>query len=86
MLLFFNCDGKINFVIEIGARYEQSISFTKLLIKNMFSNFGDIGQNIKCLMNDYQRKAQTHQQLESIVDMKKFIEQYPQFRKMTGIL
>jgi len=52
----------------------------------MFSNFGDIGQNIKCLMNDYQRKAQTHQQLESIVDMKRFIEQYPQFRKMTGIL
>ncbi|CAK5044560.1 unnamed protein product [Meloidogyne enterolobii] len=50
----------------------------------MFSNFGDIGQNIKCLMNDYQRKAQTHQQLESIVDMKRFIEQYPQFRKMTG--
>jgi len=50
----------------------------------MYSNFGDIGQNIKSLMNDYQRKAKTHSQLESIGDMKKFVEQYPQFKKMTG--
>lgn len=50
----------------------------------MYLNFGDIGQNIKMLMNDYQKKAQTHQQLESITDMKKFVEQYPQFRKISG--
>ena len=50
----------------------------------MYSNFGDIGQNIKSLMNDYQRKAKTHSQLESSGDMKKFVEQYPQFKKMTG--
>lgn len=48
-------------------------------------NFGDIGQNIKGLMNDYQRKTQTHQQLESINDMKRFIEQYPQFKKISGL-
>lgn len=52
--------------------------------KNMYMNFGDIGQNIKGLMNDYQRKTQTHQQLESINDMKRFIEQYPQFKKISG--
>lgn len=50
----------------------------------MSLNFGDIGQNIKTLMNDYQKKAQTHQQLESINDMKKFVEQYPQFKKISG--
>jgi len=52
--------------------------------KNMYLNFGDIGQNIKALMNDYQKKAQTHQQLESISDMKRFVEQYPQFKKISG--
>ncbi|KAI1707895.1 sec1 family domain-containing protein [Ditylenchus destructor] len=52
--------------------------------KNMYLNFGDIGQNIKALMNDYQKKAQTHQQLESINDMKRFVEQYPQFKKISG--
>lgn len=51
----------------------------------MYMNFGDIGQNIKGLMNDYQRKTQTHQQLESINDMKRFIEQYPQFKKISGL-
>ena len=50
----------------------------------MYMNFGDIGQNIKTLMNDYQLKAQTHQQLESINDMKRFVEQYPQFKKISG--
>jgi vacuolar protein sorting-associated protein 45 len=37
-------------------------------------------------MNDYQRKAQTHQKLESISDMKRFVEQYPQFRKISGTI
>jgi hypothetical protein len=37
------------------------------------------------MMNEYQKKAQTHQQLESIADMKRFVEQYPQFRKISGI-
>uniref|UniRef100_A0A7E4W499 Vacuolar protein sorting-associated protein 45 n=1 Tax=Panagrellus redivivus TaxID=6233 RepID=A0A7E4W499_PANRE len=52
--------------------------------KNRYSNFGEIGQNIRTLMNDYQRKAQTHQKLESIADMKRFVDQYPQFKKITG--
>ncbi|KAK0403985.1 hypothetical protein QR680_017224 [Steinernema hermaphroditum] len=51
---------------------------------NMYLNFGELGQNIKELMNEYQAKAQTHQKLESISDMKHFVEQYPQFRKMSG--
>lgn len=50
----------------------------------MYLNFGDIGQNIKTLMNEYQKKAKTHSQLESINDMKRFVEQYPQFKKISG--
>lgn len=61
-----------------------SIAFNSCLFQNKYLNFGDIGQNIKTLMNDYQKKAQTHQQLESISDMKRFVEQYPQFRKISG--
>lgn len=52
--------------------------------QNMYLNFGEIGQNIKTLMSEYQRKAQMHQQLESINDMKKFVDQYPQFKKISG--
>uniref|UniRef100_A0A0N5AKF2 Vacuolar protein sorting-associated protein 45 n=1 Tax=Syphacia muris TaxID=451379 RepID=A0A0N5AKF2_9BILA len=52
--------------------------------KNMYVNFGEIGQNIKVLMTEYQQRAQTNQKLESISDMKAFIEQYPQFKKISG--
>ncbi|KRZ89823.1 Vacuolar protein sorting-associated protein 45 [Trichinella sp. T8] len=52
--------------------------------KNMYSNFGEIGQRIKEMMDEFQKKAQTHQKLESIADLKAFVEQYPQFKKMSG--
>jgi len=51
---------------------------------NLYSNFGEIGQTIKVLMEDFQNKAKSHQQIESIADMKNFIENYPQFKKMSG--
>jgi vacuolar protein sorting-associated protein 45 len=69
-------DGQKNLVLS--AQHDEFYA------NNMYLNFGDIGQNIKTLMNDYQKKAQTHQQLESITDMKRFVEQYPQFKKISG--
>ncbi|KAK7574339.1 hypothetical protein V9T40_011530 [Parthenolecanium corni] len=52
--------------------------------QNMFRNYGEIGQTIKGLMDEYQVKSKSHQKLESIGDMKAFIENYPQFKKMSG--
>ncbi|VDO83913.1 unnamed protein product [Haemonchus placei] len=52
--------------------------------KNLSSNFGEIGQNIKLLMNEFQQKSQIHKNLESIADMKNFVEEYPQFKKISG--
>merc|ERR1719334_745758 len=51
---------------------------------NIYSNFGEIGQTIKVLMEEFQKKAQSHQKIESIADMKNFVENYPQFKKMSG--
>lgn len=52
--------------------------------ENMYRNFGDIGQTIKSLMDEFQTKAKSHQKVESISDMKAFVENYPQFKKMSG--
>lgn len=52
--------------------------------KNIFLNFGEIGQNIKELMDHFQAKAKSHQKVESIADMKVFVETYPQFKKLSG--
>lgn len=52
--------------------------------KNIFLNYGELGQNIKMHMDHFQEKAKSHQKIESISDMKNFIEAYPQFKKLSG--
>lgn len=51
---------------------------------NMYNNFGDISINIKDLVDQYQSKTKTTQQITSIADMRNFIDSYPQFRQMSG--
>ncbi|XP_071449589.1 vacuolar protein sorting-associated protein 45 [Hetaerina americana] len=53
---------------------------------NQYQNFGEIGQTVKELMNKFQAKAQHHQKLESIADLKNFVENYPQFKKLSGTI
>jgi vacuolar protein sorting-associated protein 45 len=35
-------------------------------------------------MDEFQKKAKKHQKVESIADMKVFVETYPLFKKMSG--
>ena len=50
----------------LGNAYElRYISF-----QNMYLNFGEIGNNIKDLMDDFQRKSKSQAKVESISDMK----------------
>ena len=43
---------------------------TWFIIQNMHLNFGEIGSNIKDLMEDFQKKSQSQAKVESIQDMK----------------
>lgn len=52
--------------------------------KNMYLNFGDLGGNIKEYVEQYQAKTQSNAAIESIADMKRFVEDYPEFRKLSG--
>lgn len=51
---------------------------------NMYLNFGDLGGNIKEYVEQYQSKTKNNANIESITDMKRFIEEYPEFRKLSG--
>lgn len=52
-------------------KYELSLPVAFALKQNMYLNFGEIGTNIKNLMEDFQKKKPKGQQkLESITDMK----------------
>lgn len=52
--------------------------------KNMFFNFGDLGVNVKEYVEQFQAKHKNSENLESISDMKRFVEEYPEFRKLSG--
>jgi len=52
--------------------------------KNMYLNFGDLGGNIKEYVEQYQSQTKNNANIESILDMKRFIEEYPEFRKLSG--
>ena len=52
--------------------------------KNMYINFGDLGGNIKDFVEQYQSKTKSNASIDSIDDMKRFVEDYPEFRKLSG--
>jgi hypothetical protein len=51
---------------------------------NMFSNFGDLGLAIKSYLAEYQSRTHSQAKIESIADMKKFVDEYPEVRKLGG--
>jgi vacuolar protein sorting-associated protein 45 len=78
---------------EVVISPEQDSFFAK----NLYNNFGDLGANVKAYVNEYQSKSFTTgsgrntpsgpsvgNRIETIADMKKFVEEYPEFRKLGG--
>jgi vacuolar protein sorting-associated protein 45 len=50
----------------------------------MYLNLGDLGTNIKSYVDEYQSKTKSNMKIESIAEMKRFVEEYPEFRKLSG--
>jgi len=52
--------------------------------ENALSNFGDLGVSIKKYVEDYQSQTKSTARIESIEEMQKFVDEYPEFRRMSG--
>lgn len=52
--------------------------------KNLNSNYGEIATTIRDLIESFQKRAKEQKKIETIADMKNFVETYPQFKKMSG--
>ena len=50
----------------------------------MFLNFGDLGQNAKEFVEQFASKQVSGQKLDSIEDMKRFVEEFPEFRRLSS--
>lgn len=52
--------------------------------QNLFANYGEIAVTIRDLIESFQKRAKEQKKIETISDMKNFVESYPQFKKMSG--
>ncbi|CAF3761146.1 unnamed protein product, partial [Rotaria sordida] len=77
----------LNQVPSITKELEEVVmnaEYDEFYANNLYSNFGEIATNIKGLMEHFQEKHKSQSKIESIGDMKTFIENYPQFKKLSG--
>ena len=51
---------------------------------SLYSDFGEIGIKIKELVDKFQQQQHSTADISSIADMKKFVDNYPQFKKFSG--
>lgn len=51
-------------------RRDAVLPLRSFFLQNMYCNFGEIGTNIKSLMEEFQRKSKSQAKVESIADMK----------------
>lgn len=65
---------------EVVLSSEQDAFFKA----NIYANFGDLGMNIKQMVDDFQQIAKSNQNIQTIDDMAKFVNHYPEYRKMHG--
>jgi hypothetical protein len=69
---------------------EQEITLTTstdpFFQANHLATFGDLGQTLKSYVQSYQARslAQQPSTINSISDMKRFVEEYPEFKKLGG--
>ena len=62
-------------VIPSKAQYNLSIDSDDFFSKNAFSNFGDLANNLKLMVDQYQDHGK-NVKMDSIEDMQKFVEDY----------
>ncbi|KAI9832113.1 MAG: vacuolar protein sorting-associated protein 45 [Phylliscum demangeonii] len=67
-------------VKEITLSQDQDAFFQK----NMYANWGDIGINVKEYVEQYATKKKGHGEIESMEDMKRFVEEYADYSKLSG--
>ncbi|KAI7265628.1 Sec1-like protein [Hortaea werneckii] len=82
-------NGRVNLsdVPEVRPEYKEIVlsqDQDPFFAKNMYLNFGDLGQNAKEYVEQFASKQADGKKLDSIDDMKRFVEEYPEFRRLSG--
>lgn len=60
-----------------------STTSDEFFAQHVHANFGDLGMAVKQLVDKYQSQTQTNENIQSIDDMQRFLENYPAFRSQS---
>ncbi|CRG94366.1 vacuolar protein sorting-associated protein 45, putative [Plasmodium gallinaceum] len=66
------------------AKIVMSCNYDDFYNEHLFDNFGDLGKAVKNYVDIYQEETSKKSNLESIDDIQKFIEIYPNYKKLSG--
>ncbi|CAO1615909.1 unnamed protein product [Parajaminaea phylloscopi] len=82
-------NGRVSLSTSSDVRPEQrelvlSTAEDQFFQQNLYDNFGDLGASIKRYVLEFQTRTASSKQIETVQDMKRFVEEYPEFRKLSG--
>ncbi|PLW24413.1 hypothetical protein PCASD_08403 [Puccinia coronata f. sp. avenae] len=76
---------------EIRPEFQEMVLSTEqdgFFAKNLYANFGDLGASVKAYVSEFQAKTVSSKlvagKIDTVQDMKKFLEEYPEHRKLSG--
>ena len=61
-----------------------SVDHDPFFAANLYDNLGDLGASIKDYVVQFQAQSASNSSIETVQDMKRFIEQYPEFQRLRG--
>lgn len=62
----------------------MSITQDDFFADNVLSNYGDLGDNVKRYVEEYQKSKNTTAKIDTVEDMQRFLDDYPEFRKQSA--
>lgn len=76
----------ISFLSAIPQETILSPTHDPFFSNHLFSNFGDLGASLATYVKEFQAKslASNPSAIETVADMKRFVEEYPEFKKLGG--
>ena len=71
-----------------GDAHEEivlSVDHDPFFAANLYDNFGDLGASIKQYVTQFQSRSSSTSAIETVQDMKRFVEEYPEFQRLSLI-
>ena len=70
--------------LENGEEVVISPDQDEFFSKNMYKNYGEMAEELNKLVDEFKSKNKSQAKVESIEDMQRFMETYPEFKKYSG--